>query len=254
MGIETEHEIPSASAPGIFTATAIFMKDDVNTYNYFKDYPNEIDETTGPAIAVLLVEPVDKGDARAVVRVFDPDTAEGKRFPTLQHGDLPCLWLQDRHGGTAIIHINDDLNNAKQILRAMADAAKKTDSAIDMEDRVKAAMLRALGNNPFIAWLMQILEKIAMFNLPNDKVAIASGAVFILTMLVIALAVPHPSDFQYFVFRSVLALSAAAFATAIPGILSIQLGNWLKAGGALAVLVLVYLFNPASLVIGAGGG
>jgi|GEM_PF-6704960 len=82
------------------------------------------------------------------------------------------------------------------------------------------------------------------------RVAVASGAAFILIMLAIAIFIPHPSQFQYIVFRIVLALAAAAFMVTVPGFLHITLGNWLKATGALAVFVLVFLFNPAALIEG----
>ena|ERR1700733_11618965 len=257
MGVQIESldvgrevgEIPRALEVGIFTATAIFLKDDVNTFNYFKNFPNEIDEMTGPAVTVFLAEPVDKGDPRAVARVFDPNTAEGKRFPNLKRGDLPCLWLEDKQGGTSILQISDDLNNTKQVLRAMADVAGAAKSASDLKTLVENALRQNLLRNPFYAWLSKVSETFPMFNLPNDKVAIVSGLVFLVTMLAIALFVPQPSPFQYFVFRSVLAIAAAAFATAIPGILDLKMGNWLKASGALAVLVLVFLVNPASLVV-----
>lgn len=234
----------------IFTATAIFLKDDVNTDRYFQTYKKEIDKITGAAITVFLAKQVECGDASAVTRVFDGDSPEAKRFPKLRRGDLPCLWLEDIQGKSAILKISENLDNAKQILRILADQAEIAQSANDLKRRVEAAMRGDLQErDPFVARLMEILEKIVMFNLPNDKVAIVSGGVFIVTMLVIALFVPQPSPFQYFVFRSVLSISAAAFATAIPGILNINMGNWLKAGGALAVLVLVYLVNPASLVV-----
>lgn len=257
MGVEIQSldlgrefgEIPQATAPKIFTAIAIFLRDDVNTYNYFKNFPNEIDEMTGPSVTVFLADPVDKGDAHAVARAFDPNTSEGKRFHNLRRGDLPCLWLEGEDGGTSILRISDDLNNTKQILRAMADVAGASTSASDLKARVEEELRRDLRRNPFYAWLFNVSETFPMFNLPNDKVAIGSGLVFIVTMLAIALFVPQPSPFQYFVFRSVLAVAAAAFATAIPGILDLKMGNWLKASGALAVLVLVFLVNPASLVV-----
>ena len=85
-----------------------------------------------------------------------------------------------------------------------------------------------------------------------DVVLVAiAGAIFILGCIVLAIKFPLPTAFQFFVFRTVLALSAAAGAAAIPGFLSISTdlpGLAIRAGGALAVFVLVYRLNPAALI------
>jgi hypothetical protein len=81
------------------------------------------------------------------------------------------------------------------------------------------------------------------------KIAVASGLFFLVALLVIAFACPNPTDFQYTVFRIILALAAAAFATVIPGILEIVLPNWVRAGGALSVFVIVYFYSPAQLAV-----
>jgi hypothetical protein len=59
---------------------------------------------------------------------------------------------------------------------------------------------------------------------------------------------PYPSPFQLLVFRVVLALAAAGIAAFLPGTLRIQISKWIRAAGALAVFVLVYLVNPAGLI------
>jgi hypothetical protein len=78
--------------------------------------------------------------------------------------------------------------------------------------------------------------------------AFAFGIVFIITMLTLAITVPEPTAFQYTVFRIVLALATAGIAAMIPGFLHVETPGWMRAGGALAVFVLVYFYNPASLV------
>ncbi len=67
-------------------------------------------------------------------------------------------------------------------------------------------------------------------------------------LITIAFWFPYPSSFQYVVFRIVLALAAAGVAAFIPGFLSVILSGWLRAGGAMAVFVIVYFFSPASLI------
>ena len=74
------------------------------------------------------------------------------------------------------------------------------------------------------------------------------GISFIVIMLVIALGVPNPTDFQIFVFRIVLALAAAGVAAMIPGFINVEVSSTIKAGGAIAIFVIIYFFNPAKFV------
>jgi hypothetical protein len=74
------------------------------------------------------------------------------------------------------------------------------------------------------------------------------GVAFVVTMLVIAVLVPDPQTFPLFIFRSVMALSAAGVAAMIPGFLNVQLGTSTRAGGAIAVFVIMYFLNPPDLV------
>jgi hypothetical protein len=74
------------------------------------------------------------------------------------------------------------------------------------------------------------------------------GVIFVVTMLVLAIEVPNPTPFQYTVFRVVLALAAAGVAAMIPGFLELTVPDWIRAGGALAVFVVVFFYNPANLL------
>jgi hypothetical protein len=74
------------------------------------------------------------------------------------------------------------------------------------------------------------------------------GVAGIITMLVLAIAFPIPSKFQYDVFKIVLSLAAAGVAAMIPGFIEVTIPGWLKAGGALAVFALIMYKNPASIV------
>jgi hypothetical protein len=84
-------------------------------------------------------------------------------------------------------------------------------------------------------------------------IGIVAGIVFLVVLLVIAIAMPHPTEFQILVFRIVLSLAAAGFAATIPGFLHVatdRRGLAIRAGGALAVFVIVFFFNPPELVTG----
>lgn len=91
---------------------------------------------------------------------------------------------------------------------------------------------------------MKTWEKVTM---------ITSGLALIAVLLCLAVLVPEPTDFQIFVFRIVLAIGASAFACVIPGFLNIESRSKLlliRAGGALAVFVLIYILNPPQLAKG----
>src|ERR1700746_351160 len=77
------------------------------------------------------------------------------------------------------------------------------------------------------------------------------GGVFVIVLLIVALAVPTPTEFQLFVFRVILALAAGGVAALIPGFFHIESKTALysvRAGGALGVFLLVYLVNPPALL------
>ena len=75
------------------------------------------------------------------------------------------------------------------------------------------------------------------------------GVVFLITMLVIAIFIPEPKPFQWNIFKTVLALAGAGVAAFIPGFIDVEINKFVRAGGALAVFVLLYFYNPANLVI-----
>ena len=77
--------------------------------------------------------------------------------------------------------------------------------------------------------------------------AFGFGVIFVVVLLILAIKYPNPTPFQYTVFRIVLALAAGGVAAMIPGFLSIEVAKWLRAGGALAVFVIVYFYSPAGL-------
>lgn len=85
-----------------------------------------------------------------------------------------------------------------------------------------------------------------------EKIAIFSfGVIFVLIILIVAIFLPEPSDFQYTIIRIILALAAAGVAALIPGFIEIEYKPFVRAGGALAVFAVVYFFSPAALVTSA---
>lgn len=88
---------------------------------------------------------------------------------------------------------------------------------------------------------------------PQVIVAFSFGVVFVVTLLLLAMFFPKPTPFQYNVFRIVLSIATAGVAAMIPGFINLSLSPSaqlaIRAGGALAVFVIVYFFNPAQLAI-----
>ncbi len=84
-------------------------------------------------------------------------------------------------------------------------------------------------------------------------VAFIFGVAFFVALIVLAMKFPHPTLFQYNVFRIILAIAAAGFAAMIPGFINLEFKPvsemLIRAGGAIAVFVIVFFFNPAQLAI-----
>lgn len=83
----------------------------------------------------------------------------------------------------------------------------------------------------------------------SDRIlAFVFGVVFLAVILIIAIVIPNPSEFQIFVFRIVLAIAAAGIGAVVPGFISVNIPKYIRAGGAIALFVLIYLYNPPALI------
>jgi tetratricopeptide (TPR) repeat protein len=76
----------------------------------------------------------------------------------------------------------------------------------------------------------------------------AFGVVFLIVVLAVALFVKAPSPFAAFVFRVTLALAAGGVVAFLPGFIHFEIPKLLRAGGAIAVLAVIYMINPPSLI------
>lgn len=81
----------------------------------------------------------------------------------------------------------------------------------------------------------------------DSLLAFSFGVVFVICLLVFAVAIPNPTDFTAFVFRVVLSLAAAGVGAVLPGLLEVTLPG-VRAGGALALAAVVYFMNPPGLI------
>ena len=98
------------------------------------------------------------------------------------------------------------------------------------------------------------LACIAVAFISQAVATFAFGILFIITLLSLAFVFPTPTPIQHLVVRVVLALAAAGVAAMLPGFLELTIPNYLKAGGSLAVFVLIYLRSPANLIANAREG
>ncbi|MGE8063576.1 DUF4019 domain-containing protein [Pseudomonas sp. NPDC089569] len=78
----------------------------------------------------------------------------------------------------------------------------------------------------------------------NILLACVLGVAFLSVMIVMAVLYPNPNDFQLKVFTTTLALAAGGFGAIIPGSLVIEHKNFLRAGGAIGLVILVLYFQP----------
>jgi hypothetical protein len=81
----------------------------------------------------------------------------------------------------------------------------------------------------------------------DRPVLVTIAVLFLLMILGIAIFIPTPTEHQQLVFRVLLALGAGGFGALIPGVIGFRHGAF-RAGGALALFVIVYLVDPSALV------
>jgi hypothetical protein len=80
-----------------------------------------------------------------------------------------------------------------------------------------------------------------------------SGIIFLLLLFIMGIIIyfrkESVPESAMFIFRTVLALGGAAFAAIMTGFINIKIGKEIiKAGGALAVFVVIYKVNPPKII------
>jgi hypothetical protein len=85
---------------------------------------------------------------------------------------------------------------------------------------------------------------------PDKILAFVFGVFFVSILLVIARSDRQPSPIGILIYRVVLALAAAGIGAVIPGMIDVNISPVIRAGGAIALFVIVYWFKPADLVAG----
>ncbi len=84
-----------------------------------------------------------------------------------------------------------------------------------------------------------------------EKVAAAIfGISFLGLLLILTFKLPNPTPWQMLVLRVALALAAGGIGAVLPGFITVNVRPFIRAGGALALFVVIYAFNPQSFLTG----
>ena len=158
----------------------------------------------------------------------------------------------------------DDQSLREEITRvtdSMLEIAERSKGIIvssfnreDIRGRIDTLKRAAQSQPVILASELQLVSTITQKKLHEvsmivEKIlAYVFGIVFIMAMLVLAIAFPNPTPFQYTVFRIILALACAGVAAVLPGMLNVKFGNVARATGALGIFLIVYFYSPAQLV------
>jgi hypothetical protein len=142
-------------------------------------------------------------------------------------------------------------NSPKDIEKAQAiaaDARKDLSSLLD-EFRPLEVRMHATARD---SASMLLNPEASLFKKPSKQeinAVFLFGVVFIIAIMVLAFAFPNPTPIEYLVMRIVLAVATAGIATLLTGFIDVTIPHFVKAGGAFAVFVIVFFYNPAALVV-----
>lgn len=84
----------------------------------------------------------------------------------------------------------------------------------------------------------------------NKYITLGIGFVFVILSFVISMVIDNPSEFKMFIIRSTFAVGCAALASFIPGWINVNIKGYVKAGGAIAIILIFYFFNPPAMLMG----
>jgi hypothetical protein len=229
----------------------LFTKSDDDVFRFITENFEEIDQTTGSSLQFVLPKVARAGEAAGIAELFSIRGPKG-RYSGLLRSDLPCFWVEDEKEHVIILMPNGAAA-INQYIRSMTDAAEAGKDARGIKAWVGEKIAADFRErNPIAgfttALLRSAIEDLGMKKSTERLLALIFGISFITAILVLAVAFPSPSAFQYQVFRIVLALAAAGFVSMTPGFIEVTISKFLRAGGALAVFAIVYFYNPAALV------
>jgi hypothetical protein len=203
---------------------------------------------TGTQVIIDIPKNIKSGDVSDIYTLINETVPTGeRRYPGLQNGDVPCLWLER----SATDHI---------VIPLPLQGDPQSQSAIITN--LIGRVVDALKGGKSLSQVLALLTDGA----PQDeamlsstvgavqKVAIVFTAALLLYFMIVPLVVTNPSRFTQATLTGLLALLAGLATGFIGGVVTIKLempsSTWgkagISAGGGVAVLVLFYLFPPWS--------
>ena len=98
-----------------------------------------------------------------------------------------------------------------------------------------------------------LFDKVAKMdhNLLFKVIGFGLGVIALIVVVFLAVNIPAPTPFQYFVFRCIMSLGVASFTMGLTGFFAIKtkLGaTTITAGSSIGIFVYIYSLNPASLL------
>jgi len=119
-------------------------------------------------------------------------------------------------------------------------------------DKIKEIFIS--NNLPYGGFEMPALEVTEKIERWQKILGIILGSLLLIAVVVLSFVFSQPTEFQKFIIRGMFAISLAFMASFIPGFINLSSklrvrGGYfvVVAGGAIAIFVLIYLFNPPGI-------
>ena len=146
---------------------------------------------------------------------------------------------------------SQEIDEALSSIRAGLDGVEEKDQLGYLKGRLAGLNPKLrLAVEPLVLRACDISKRDSMAQVRSqlkiwERATLAgAGVVLLVTIFVTAFKVPNPTQFQHQVFCVILAIAAAAAGAVLPGFIRIESKSQeyaVRAGGAFALLVLVYL-------------
>lgn len=140
--------------------------------------------------------------------------------------------------------VKPDVNSYANMQRMTKEYLKK-ETWKNLEQQYRASALPVAG---FESKEANDLKETPKWQLITGLVI---GIMFALIILFLVVFIPNPTPSQFFVFRGMFAISLAAVAAIIPGLLNVEsrFNRFsVKATGAIGVFILIWMLNPPALI------
>lgn len=153
--------------------------------------------------------------------------------------DVETIRFEANYPGARTVRGTAQAGDHEAILR-FNDAARKDEPRRNWQ---------VIGFTAFAVCIAAIVVVAIVAAFYNEVAAtFVFGIAFLAVILALAFVFPEPTPFQYLVMRIALALAGAGIATMLTGFINVEIPEYVKAGGALAVFVMIYAVSTATLM------